>query len=365
MHEFTEGGARFFAEASDVISADMGVFYNPLMRENRDASLLVLSWLFTRRTPKRLCFPLAASGVRPIRMLEELEVPSCEVFINDANPRAIDAARSSLTTNERASCWPGVVSFSNMNAGSILASHAFDYIEIDPFGSPLEFLDSAIRSITHRGILAVTATDTAALCGTYPKTGLRKYHAFTKRSPLMHEHAVRILAHVVERDAARYGRAARVVFAVAHLHYIKLFFEITHSRSDALALVKNAEYWLIDGAGYPFERCSFVQGRREDMIGPLSAQPLYDRDLLAHADATSAHLSEAFRTRIALIRDEARVDGYALDLHALSSELELASVPKTATVLQRLGPERAVRTQFCLTAIRTSAPRDEIREAMR
>ena len=365
MHEHREGGARFLADEREVVSADMGVFYNPLMRENRDASLLVLSWLFSRRTPKRLCFPLAASGVRPIRMLEELEVPMCEVLINDHDARAVNAIISSVELNERASRWKGALSVSNMRAQSLLASTHCDYIEIDPFGSPLEFLDPALQSITHTGILAVTATDTAALCGTYPKTGLRRYHAFTERSPLMHEHAARILAAVVERSAARYGKAARIVFAYAHAHYVKLFFEIRTSRSEAFDLVRDAQYWLIDHTGYPLERRAFGSGRAEDMIGPLSAQPLFDASLIAHAQETGAQLCDRFRASLEMIGAEAHVGGSTIDLHALASELSLASVPRSAAVIERLGRARAARTHFHETAIRTTASRTEIIEAMR
>ena len=38
----------------------------------------------------------------------------------------------------------------------------FDYIDIDPFGSPNPFLAAAIGRITRNGIVAVTATDTAS-----------------------------------------------------------------------------------------------------------------------------------------------------------------------------------------------------------
>ena len=361
MHESTEGGARFTADVRAIASADMEVFYNPLMRENRDMSLLVLSWLLASRSPRRLVFPMAASGVRPLRMLEELDVPECEVLINDADPRAVASARSSLELNERASSWNGAIRFSRSSAQELLSTTHADYVEIDPYGSPLPFLDAAIRCVTHRGILAVTATDTAALCGTYPKTGLRKYHAFTKRNPLMHEHAVRILAAVVERDAARYGKAARIVFAYAHLHYIKLFFEVTTSRSHAYRLVSEAEYWDVDATGYPIERRILAQGRGEGMIGPLSPQPLVDPSLIEHAATTKAQLSERSRRSLELIGSEG--PGYTIDLHALASELELSSVPKTSLVLGRL--PGATRTQFSDTAIRTSLPRTQVCEAMR
>jgi tRNA (guanine26-N2/guanine27-N2)-dimethyltransferase len=377
MEEHVEGGARFFADTRSVVSADMGVFYNPQMRENRDLSLFVISWLLSCRTPRRLIFPMAASGVRPWRMFEELEVPPCEVVINDLDPRAIEAAKSSRALNPRASAWGGSLIFSNTSAQALLASgKPADYIEIDPFGSPLPFLDAAIQRIAHRGVLAVTATDTAALCGTYPKTGLRKYHAFTARSPLMHEHAARILAHVVERNASRHGRYARVIFAYAHLHYVKLFFEVYDSKSASARIIADAEYWRIDRTGFTRERVahahlpvstSHERGQDADLrfIGPLSAQPLADASLIEHIDHTSVQLSPTTRAAIGTIREESRIAGSAIDLHVLASEMGLASVPRTAHVIERLGAHRASRTRFSDTAIRTGASLDEIREAMR
>ena len=44
---------------------------------------------------------------------------------------------------------------------AILHSKGFDYIDLDPFGSPNIFLDSAVKRLGRNGILAVTATDTA------------------------------------------------------------------------------------------------------------------------------------------------------------------------------------------------------------
>ena len=39
----------------------------------------------------------------------------------------------------------------------------FQWIDLDPFGSPVGFLDTAIQSISRVGVLEVTATDIAAL----------------------------------------------------------------------------------------------------------------------------------------------------------------------------------------------------------
>lgn len=39
-------------------------------------------------------------------------------------------------------------------------------VDIDPYGSPSIFLDSAVQSVSDGGILMCTATDMAVLCGT-------------------------------------------------------------------------------------------------------------------------------------------------------------------------------------------------------
>ena len=42
-------------------------------------------------------------------------------------------------------------------------SQGWHWIDIDPFGSPVPFLDTAIQALARRGVLEVSATDTAAL----------------------------------------------------------------------------------------------------------------------------------------------------------------------------------------------------------
>ena len=65
----------------------------------------------------------------------------------------------------------------NKNLNVLLSENRFDYIDIDPFGSPVGFVDSAMRSIKNGGVVACTATDTAALCGVYPRVCQRRYGA--------------------------------------------------------------------------------------------------------------------------------------------------------------------------------------------
>ncbi len=41
----------------------------------------------------------------------------------------------------------------------------FDVVDLDPYGAPVTFLDGAVQSVADGGLLLVTCTDMAVLCG--------------------------------------------------------------------------------------------------------------------------------------------------------------------------------------------------------
>lgn len=50
-------------------------------------------------------------------------------------------------------------------AGSAPGGGGWDFIDVDPFGSCLPFLEAAVAGVNDGGVLAVAATDLAVLCG--------------------------------------------------------------------------------------------------------------------------------------------------------------------------------------------------------
>lgn len=64
-------------------------------------------------------------------------------------------------------------SFPSVNVDNIIQSDLYVYsflimllqVDLDPYGSPSVFLDSAIQSVADGGMLMCTATDMAVLCG--------------------------------------------------------------------------------------------------------------------------------------------------------------------------------------------------------
>ena len=75
MYEIVkEGKAVIRIKKAKKISKGMEVFYNPIMKINRDITLLLLQQF----PPMNLCDPLAASGIRSIRFAKELKYKSKE-----------------------------------------------------------------------------------------------------------------------------------------------------------------------------------------------------------------------------------------------------------------------------------------------
>ena len=208
-----EGAAIIRISKIGKISKEMGVFYNPVMSLNRDVSVLLLDSI--DKNNLQIADPLAASGVRSIRFLKELGKDKIKnISINDMSNDAIKSIKDNLALNKIQYRNNKKISIINEDANLFLLNSAgFDYIDIDPFGTPNPYLDSACRRLARNGILAVTATDTSALCGTYPGACIRKYWAIPRKDCMMHETGLRILIRKAQLVAAQYDKALNPIFS--------------------------------------------------------------------------------------------------------------------------------------------------------
>ena len=77
----------------------------------------------------------------------------------------------------------------------------FNLIDLDPYGSPAPFLDSAVQAVSDGCLLCVTAMDMAVLCGNSPETCYTKYGAIALKTGSCHEFALRILLKCLESHA--------------------------------------------------------------------------------------------------------------------------------------------------------------------
>lgn len=91
-------------------------------------------------------------------------------------------------------------------AAATRAPVAFDVVDLDPYGAPVQLLDSAVQAVSDGGLLMVTATDMAVLCGNNGEACFAKYGSYPLHRPYGHEQAIRILLASIETHAARHKR---------------------------------------------------------------------------------------------------------------------------------------------------------------
>ncbi len=278
-----EGKTKFYASKKSIVDKNMKVFYNPLMRENRELSILMLYYYFktTKNKHIKIAFPLSSSSIRPLRFLNEHynlilklleENKKIFFYINDLNKEAIRISKKNFFIEEKykkiLEHKNFTLKFYNKDANIFLLENKdFDYIEVDPFGSPNVFLNNAILSLKHKGILSITATDTAAFTGTYPKTTLRKYNVFVKKTPIMHYTALKILYSHILRLSSNYDYTMKPLLSYYDLHFIKIFLQIEKNKHKSTENMKKIVLEKIcENCGNIEEKIFFKNLQKKDFV---------------------------------------------------------------------------------------------------
>jgi tRNA (guanine26-N2/guanine27-N2)-dimethyltransferase len=251
-----EGSARIYVSRLDryktsereYVPSKAPVFFNPLMKTNRD---LVIAFIKTVGGIQGLKLiigdPLAGVGIRSIRVLKETEWAT-EAFANDLSERAAHLIAKNSELNGVGSR----ITVSSSDANVFLAEHSkpgnrFGYVDVDPFGSPGPFLDSAVASVIHKGFLAVTATDTPVLCGIYPEKMRMTYGSFCTRLPFLKEVGIRVLIASVARAAARHEMGVEPLACYGERNYLRAYFRVLRGRPKALHAMQKVGYVGLHG----------------------------------------------------------------------------------------------------------------------
>jgi len=355
------------------------VFYNPRMKLNRDIAVLALQ-VYQRRSGRSLviCEPMCGTGVRGIRMAREVEGVE-KVIMGDLNPSAVKLTSFNIEFNDLG----GRAVVRNLEANLLLALHSmpdrrFDYIDLDPFGSPARYLDSAVRALRRGGLLAVTATDMAPLCGAHPKACLRRYGSSPLRSEYCHEVALRILIGALTHAAARQEEAVNIVFSHSTDHYVRAYAVLEHGSekvSESLGemghilhcpqcLNRRTAHGIHEiGEG----RCDEC-GRSMAVAGPLWLGHLSDAPFCDEMikEAEKHEFEEKRLTRLLrLICSESEYPPTFFNIDTISDLLNLTSPPTEALLgaLREAG-YTVSRTHFHPRGVKTDAPLDTIKEIL-
>ena len=80
----------------------------------------------------------------------------------------------------------------------------YNVVDLDPYGTAVPFLDSAVQCISNGGLMCVTFTDMAVLAGAQYDVCHYKYGGVNTHRSHTHEQALRIVLHSIALSANKY-----------------------------------------------------------------------------------------------------------------------------------------------------------------
>jgi len=371
LEKIKEGQTEVYVYKGDKISSELPVFYNPIMKFNRNISVACIS-VFQKNFKKEItiCDALSASGIAGIRYLKEIKGVK-EIWLNDKNPNAIELIKKNLSLHNiylteieknvwESSKFPKII-VTKKDANVLLSENVFTVVDIDPFGSPAPFLDSAFRSCYWKGFLCITATDTAPLCGTYPKACFRKYGIKSFRCDFEKELGARILVSSIILTGTKYEKAFIPVFTVYYKHFFRVFGKLSPKESEISKLLDKfnyISYCAHCGRRYLEIKTHCKCGKKTQITGALYTGELWDKKFVEELknELEERGFNEE-KTIVEKILEEIELQReFYYNTHFLSKITKKAppSLDKLISTLNSLG-YKASRTHFDAKGIRTNA----------
>lgn len=364
--------SAYIERSCDYAPSKTPVFYNPTMELNRDLAVLALQThqkLLGREVT--VCEPLTGCGLRGTRFAAEVTGVR-RVVLNDIKPKAARLASFNAEINDVSDC----VEVANEDANLFLSRYAaprkrFDYIDVDPFGSPVPYLDSAIRALRNGGLLALTATDMAPLCGVHPRACLRKYGGQPLRTEYCHELAVRLLIGCVAMMAAKHAVGVEALFSHSVDHYVRAYGVVHYGAKVADKSVRQMGYILhcfscfhretVAGIVTPLKHVCPSCGAKLSAAGPLWLGRIAEENFCSmmeqEVEGRGLIQEKKLLKMLSLIKSEAEAPAtyYTVDRICDKLNLPIPALKKVMDELRGAGFQ-AILTHFNSRGLRTDAP---------
>jgi tRNA (guanine26-N2/guanine27-N2)-dimethyltransferase len=269
------------------VLSKMPAFFNPAAKLNRDLSILAYSAFAPSFGKRTFADSFTGIGARALRVA--VEVPEIEqVYGNDINSIAIEAAKEAAKLNSVTDrCYFSIDEACKFLLKGDKGGDRFSIVDLDPFGTPAKHVDCMLRAILDGGLVSITATDTAVLCGVYPEVCLRRYYGRPLNNSYGNETAIRLLLSLIALTSSRLELAIKPVFAHATLHYLRIYAKVSVSSSQANDVYNSIGYIMhCFHCGHRFNAKEYGKGKCElcnsglAIGGQLWIGPLHDKEFV-------------------------------------------------------------------------------------
>ncbi|MBU5575265.1 MAG: tRNA (guanine(10)-N(2))-dimethyltransferase [Candidatus Aenigmarchaeota archaeon] len=352
-------------EGNIEIETNEKVFYNQEAELTRDISVCVLK-VFSKNFKKlNILDAFSATGIRGLRYASEIK--NTNVFLNDISKDAVKIIKKNILKNKLKNC-----KVFCSDARKIMLENKFDVIDIDPFGSPVEFLESSAKSINLNGLVAITATDTAALNGSAKLSGVRKYGIISEKTDFYTELGIRNLITSIILSFSKYEKIFIPIFSLADKQYYRVFGKISYKNSEISEILKQIKifYYCKNCGNRSFiNNICDVCGKSFISLGPTYlgkiSDKFFSKKILNELKNKDYKLKE--REIKILINSINEIDiPFYYDIHKIAklNKINIHKIEKIIQELKNVG-FLASRSVFCSTGIKTNAKLNELIKIMK
>jgi tRNA (guanine26-N2/guanine27-N2)-dimethyltransferase len=191
-------------------SGTFSPFYNPAQELNRDISVVTIaSYMELTLEEKKLkeekkqnknksdetrkyedykftlVDVMSATGLRAVRYLKELNHVD-KIIANDLDAKAVELIKVNAELNGDTE---SKIEIHQKDAAELMYTKMkyFDIVDLDPYGTAIPLIDSAVQACKNNGLVLATFTDMQVLCGCYTETCYYKYGSIPYKKPYCHE----------------------------------------------------------------------------------------------------------------------------------------------------------------------------------
>lgn len=234
-------------------------YFNPKMKLNRQIIFCTLAALAKERKPLECLDAFGATGIMGLQWAKHLG-NAVKVTINDLNENSVTLIQKNCHLNKlkvvvereekkegdalEEDGTQGGIQVTRMDANVLMHLRSFDFIHLDPFGTSVNYLDSAFRNVRNLGIVSVTSTDISSLYAKAQHVARRHYGCNIVRTEYYKELAARIVVAAVARAAARCNKGIEVLFAVALEHFVLVVVRVLRGPTSADETAKKVQYLI-------------------------------------------------------------------------------------------------------------------------
>lgn len=319
------------------------IFFNEQMAFGRDVSVMFLRGL--QKDSITVADAMSATGSRAVRIANE--VKGTFVTANDVDPRSIPFIEENIKLNSLNNC-----ESSNLDLHILFSERSFDYVDIDPFGSPVPFIQSAIRGCKKGGIIAITATDTAPLAGAQVGKCRRRYQAEPIRGYMCHEGGLRILMCNIAKELAKFDRGMKPLLSFYADHYFRVYAQVEEGAKATDRSLEQIGYMHYDPK--TLERSTSSLPDKDHNKGPFWLGRLHDPVCLGNMSPHDMAEERRCVKMLDLWRNELDDQVFLYDMSELSSFTKM-SPPKMVDLIEALDRTgNAAQTHMGPTTFKTN-----------